>query len=255
MALRVTCSSCHSRFDVSEKFAGQEGPCPKCKATIRIPALDEQVVIHAPADSGPKDSKGRPVLKPISRKETQLMPVQWAILGASMIAFLAIALMLRIMIADKAAFPVYGLALCALAIAFPASFAAYAFLRNQDTAPFKGQDLWVRIGITAMAYSLLWFLMPLMAYAFPGNDLGSVIGLLGMIVAGGCLGMLAMELDYLFGILHYGLYLVICLAGRLMVGLEVLPGGFGDSPHVPSTIISGIQTIVAVQDWLQFMIG
>ena len=28
----------HTRFKVSDKFAGQEGPCPKCKAKIKIPA-------------------------------------------------------------------------------------------------------------------------------------------------------------------------------------------------------------------------
>ena len=29
MPIRVTCTGCHARFDVSEKFAGKEGPVPK----------------------------------------------------------------------------------------------------------------------------------------------------------------------------------------------------------------------------------
>ena len=35
MAIDVTCPSCHTRFQVSDKFAGKSGPCPKCKNTIR----------------------------------------------------------------------------------------------------------------------------------------------------------------------------------------------------------------------------
>src|SRR6476661_3159539 len=30
MAIAVVCPSCHARFQVQDKFAGKEGPCPKC---------------------------------------------------------------------------------------------------------------------------------------------------------------------------------------------------------------------------------
>src|SRR5690242_13692422 len=57
--IAVVCPSCHARFQVSEKFAGKEGPCPKCKQKITVPALGEEVKIHGPEEyEGAKDAKG-----------------------------------------------------------------------------------------------------------------------------------------------------------------------------------------------------
>ena len=68
MPIKVICPGCTKRFTVSEKFAGQKGPCPHCKAEIKIPEVaEEEVVIHAPENFGPKDAGGRAVLKPIER--------------------------------------------------------------------------------------------------------------------------------------------------------------------------------------------
>ena len=78
MPISVVCSGCQARFNVSEKFAGKQGPCPKCKKVITIPdAPAEEVTIHAPEAyaHGGKDSKGRPTLKPIARVKTKLSPV------------------------------------------------------------------------------------------------------------------------------------------------------------------------------------
>lgn len=70
MPINIVCPGCKKRFSVSEQFAGKKGPCPQCKTVIEIPAVEEQVVIHAPESAGPKDSKGRAVINPIRRKET-----------------------------------------------------------------------------------------------------------------------------------------------------------------------------------------
>src|SRR5690242_8110423 len=89
MAIDVTCPACHTRFQVSEKFAGKSGPCPKCKKTIKVPELKEQVVIHAPEVSGPVDSKGVAVLKPIARTEVRLsMPVIAGIVGSVLVVLI-----------------------------------------------------------------------------------------------------------------------------------------------------------------------
>src|SRR5437763_17163113 len=95
MAIDVTCPSCHTRFQVSEKFAGKSGPCPKCKTTIKIPEKKDEVVIHAPEVSGPKDSKGQAVLKPISRVEVRLRSTQIATIVGSVVLVLIVALVLR----------------------------------------------------------------------------------------------------------------------------------------------------------------
>ncbi|NND99518.1 MAG: hypothetical protein HKN47_19560, partial [Pirellulaceae bacterium] len=72
MPIQVTCPKCLKRFQVSDKFAGKEGPCPNCKHVIKVPDASEEVVIHAPADDAPKDKSGKSVLKPITRQETDV---------------------------------------------------------------------------------------------------------------------------------------------------------------------------------------
>ena len=76
MPIRVTCTKCHTRFNVSDKFAGKSGPCPKCKSTIQIPNKEDEVIIEAPKPKGPVDTSGKSILKPIRRKETKLSSVQ-----------------------------------------------------------------------------------------------------------------------------------------------------------------------------------
>src|SRR5215510_14380386 len=96
MAIDVTCSSCHTRFQVSEKFAGKQGPCPKCKKVIKVPELKEQVVIHAPEVSGPTDSKGQAVLKPIGRTEVRLTTPMIVMIVGSVLMVLIVAFVLRL---------------------------------------------------------------------------------------------------------------------------------------------------------------
>src|SRR5262245_45294811 len=91
MPIQVTCPNCHARFNVSDKYARQTGPCPKCKQPIRVPAKTEEVVIHAPDDFGPKDAKGRGVLKPLERQETAVSPVLIAGIVAAVVGTLVVA--------------------------------------------------------------------------------------------------------------------------------------------------------------------
>jgi hypothetical protein len=95
MAIDVTCASCKTRFQVSDKFAGKQGPCPKCKKIITVPSKSDEVVIHVP-ESGPKDSKGKLVLKPIARKETRLTLVNIGAIVGSIVLLLLFSLILRI---------------------------------------------------------------------------------------------------------------------------------------------------------------
>src|SRR5215831_12437191 len=96
MAIDVTCTKCHTRFQVSEKFAGKSGPCPKCKATIKVPELTEQVKIHAPEDYGPKTTTGQPVFKPIARTEVTLQVPQIAAIVGSVLVVLIVVVVLRV---------------------------------------------------------------------------------------------------------------------------------------------------------------
>ena len=58
MAIDVTCPVPHP-LSSQRKIRGQVGAVPRsAKATIKVPEKKDEVVIHAPEVSGPKDSHG-----------------------------------------------------------------------------------------------------------------------------------------------------------------------------------------------------
>ena len=61
MAILVVCQGCRARFQVSDQFAGKSGPCPKCKAVIKIPTKSEEVTVH-----GGKTLPAGAVMRPAS---------------------------------------------------------------------------------------------------------------------------------------------------------------------------------------------
>ena len=123
MPINVICPSCHTRFKVSEKFAGKTGACKKCKKPITVPELDAQVQIHEREHEGVKDSKGKLILKPIERVETNVPSFVWIIAGAVSLVVLVAALIGRGMIADNPDSGLMFLAPGALVLAPPADVA------------------------------------------------------------------------------------------------------------------------------------
>lgn len=226
MAIRVTCPSCHQRFEVSEKFAGREGPCPKCKGLIKIPSKNEEVVVHAPEMSGPKDSKGRLVLKPISREDTSLSGVQITLLVGAILVFLLVALLLRFIYPKGVGLPpvVPGLGLALLGPLL--AYSGYAFIRDQERGYLTGKELWIRTAICGFIYALSWFLLFVGWYAFNNSwELGAVLVGMGLMIAVGMTtGVVSLELDWTQGLLHYGLFLGCCLLLRWLAGMGFMPG-------------------------------
>lgn len=225
MPIRVTCGKCHTRFNVSEQFAGKEGPCPKCKTKIRIPTPEEAVVIEAPKPKGAVDSKGQSVLKPIRRKETKLSSVQLTLIISSIVAFLIAALMMRVMLETPSDLPSWLLVIAAIVLAFPLAFVAYAFLRDQDLEGFRGNELWIRTGICSAVYALSWIALPIAAFAFNGSYEAASYISAGVVMFG--VGTLAatmcFEFDWIIGAAHYGLYMGVGLLGRFLAGIGTLP--------------------------------
>ncbi|HMP80908.1 MAG TPA: hypothetical protein PKD54_15740, partial [Pirellulaceae bacterium] len=144
MAIHVTCPGCFARFSVSEKFGGREGPCPKCKAVIKIPEKNEEVVIHTPEDAGPKDRSGRPVLRPIKRRENEMTPVLLTIIIAVSLAIVVLAITVRIMSSDKSALSWWWMGLGGWMVAVPIAIAGYGFLRDPELGQFVGREFWLR---------------------------------------------------------------------------------------------------------------
>lgn len=222
MSIRVTCAGCHTRFDVSEKFAGKEGPCPKCKKPIKIPAKTEDVKVHTPQEFGPKTVSGEAVFKPIARKETRLSPVQLVLIAATIAGFLIVAFMLRSSVTDKDSFNSWALVAGAVVLAIPCVCAGYAFLRNSELGAFTGQELWGRVGACAVAYGVGWLAIPLISYAV-GPEIGRFIGVGLMVILGACVAWLFLSIDFFMGILHYGLFFGCCVLLRVVAGFSPLP--------------------------------
>jgi hypothetical protein len=218
MPIAVVCSGCQARFSVSEKFAGKQGPCPKCKTviTIPVPAKDE-VKIHAPEEfqSGGKDVKGRPITKPIARKDARFRPMQAAVVAAAVLLVVGAAFALRWF--DGGA-QVAAVSLGLLVITPPLTVAGYSFLRDDELEPYRGRSLWLRAGICSLAYAVLWGLYwPLSGYLT--GELWQWLFLAPVILAIGALVAHAtLDLDPTSGAIHYGFFLAVTLVLRAAIG-------------------------------------
>ena len=224
MAIQVTCPGCMKRFQVSDKFAGQKGPCPNCKKEITIPDKSEEVVIHAPETSGPKDSKGRSVLKPIFRQETQVTPVKIAIIVGSIICALAGALVMRFQFGTDEVYPWWPLIAGAVVLSLPLVLSGYAMLRDSEIEPHRGKDLWMRVAICAAIYAALWLLFPVAEYTFRGyNNYSLIAAVSAMFAIGSFISLAALEFEFVMGMVHYGIYFGACILLRWLAAAGPLP--------------------------------
>lgn len=223
MPINVTCPGCHKRFTVSEKFAGKEGPCPKCKTKIKIPEADEQVVVHAPENFGPKTRTGEAVLKPITRTETVVSRMTWIAAALFVLAVIGTAWWLRSPGAEQ---PLWLLATGSLVLAFPISRLGYAFLRDDELEPYVGNELWIRVGIASLLYALTWAAITWLPVAAGMDELvhyeaGIFLSIIA--AAGTSVAYLTLDLDMTAAFLHYAFYLVVTILLRLLMGLPPLP--------------------------------
>jgi hypothetical protein len=218
MPISVVCPSCKARFQVSDKFAGKHGPCPKCKAPITIPTLEEQVQIHAPEEfaSGGKTMTGEAAVKPIVRKETKLplIPTIIAVCGA--LAVIAIAA-----VAGDLFKNIYLRGVALFAVSVPLTAAGYSFLRADELEPHRGLWLWVRAAVCALCYSLLW-----LGFSYIPVDLRSSTWSYFLIAPvllsiGGGIAFACLDLDFSNGFLLCCFYTAGTLALGWLAGLDM----------------------------------
>ena len=157
MPIQVTCPSCLKRFQVSDKFAGKSGPCPNCKKSLRVPDKSEEVVIHAPEEEGPKDSKGKSIVTPILREEVDVTKKGLFITGGAVFAVVVIAAVFRF----TGGAPLWAQILGLLALAPPLVAAGYSFVREQELEPYRGEEFRNRVLVLSGVFAGLWLL-----YAF-----------------------------------------------------------------------------------------
>lgn len=209
---------------MSDKFAGQKGPCPKCKKPIEIPSLADEVVIHAPRDDSPKDSKGRSVLKAIKRTETRVTR------RAIVVTVVTVTVMLGAAIGLRLAGPVHWAAviLGAILIAPPAIWAAYGFARDAELEPYVGADLRNRVLILSAIFASLWLIYAFVPVYLLELDKPSQMSLFMaglMIVVVLAIGSFAaantLELEFSGGLIVAGMYVVVALLLALIAGVHL----------------------------------
>lgn len=227
MPILVACQNCKTSFNVSEKFAGKQGPCPKCKTIITIPLVKDEIKIHAPEPTGPKDKLGRPVFTPILRQETVYTPMFLFSVSAAVITVLATAIAFRFAGGPPSIFLILG----AIGLAPPLGWAAYSMLRNQELEPYRGKELAIRVAICSAVYSLLWALFYWVPQNFTGEpppyDLFTLTYVVPVMVGiGGLAGYASYDVEYGSGLLHYALYLAVTLLLAWIAGATfMLPRG------------------------------
>ena len=194
MPISVVCPGCKARFNVSDKFAGKKGPCPKCKTVLTVPAAPvEEVKIHVPEEyaSGGKDSKGRAVSKPIPRSETKLQPVLITAIVAVIFGSLGICLAAR-HLNDKTALIIVGLAFLSPAVAV----AGYSFLREEELEPYRGVELWIRATICGVVYAILWGIYLYIRPYLPGELYQWLLVAPPIVGVGALAALSTFDLDY-----------------------------------------------------------
>lgn len=229
MPISVVCPSCQARFSVSEKFAGKQGPCPKCKNTITVPQPVEEVKIHAPEDFAggsttvKKDAKGRSVMKPIAREKFVVTTKQYALWTGVVVLALVAGFGVRLAgLKDNT----IVLALGAYFLAWLVSYPAYAVFRDRELEGLSGVQLIQRIAIVATIYAATWGALAIVkGSVFEGNL--TVLQLLiiapapCLIAALACHAILELELGP--AVMHFAFYLATTVLFRLIVGLDALP--------------------------------
>ncbi len=259
MPISVVCPSCQARFSVSEKFAGKQGPCPKCKKPITVPnAPTEEVTIHAPEDFAggattvAKDAKGRSVLKPISRKKFVVTTKQYALWAGLVIGSLAAGFAVRIVWPNvpetamvnkvevpvkviengveipkmKSTVPVIVLALGAYFLAWLVAYPAYAVFRDRELEGLSGIQLIQRIALVATIYAAAWGALAIVQGVFFPAGLNIIQFLIiapapCMIAALSCHAILELELGP--AVMHFAFYLAVTVLFRLIIGLDAFP--------------------------------
>jgi hypothetical protein len=225
MPINVVCPGCHTRFTASDKFAGKQGPCPKCKFLITIPAADSDIKIHAPVDDNPKDAKGRSVLKPIAREEPQATPLSITLVVAAIVVSLVVAVALGIAFRPNGPPPAIAAA-GLLLISGPLAAAGYTFLRDAELEPYRGRSLWLRAGLCGLIYAALWGGLALvLGYLPPGAANGHWTWLYlapPFVLLGGISALAALDLDFGSGVMHYLFYVACTLLLRFAAGMPAL---------------------------------
>jgi cation transport ATPase len=232
MPIQVTCPNpkCLTRFNVADKFAGQKGPCPKCKTVITIPKKEEEVVIHAPehSEAGAIGAGGRHALKTYKRTDTKFQPLVFT----GVVGFVLVALLVALVLRSTGDREMWMLAAGAIILGPALAWAGYPFLRDAELEGYQGSSLVIRSVACGLVYALLWGI-----YVFVGNQLWGADAMKSgleiyqlVIMAAAVLGIgtfaayVSLDLEPGSAFFHCAMYFAVTVLLRLVAGLAALPG-------------------------------
>lgn len=230
MPITVVCPGCMKRFQVSDRFAGKKGPCPKCQTIIDIPK--EQVVVHAPEEfvSGGKTIKGRAILKPISRLNTDFQSSHLTLGLVGAIAVFAAAFVLGRW--EPGSMPllrnligVFGL----IVISFPLVIFGHQLLRDGDALEqLTGRELYRKSGICAAVYVFLWILFEFLSRYLQADTIFIWVYLVPFALFSIIAVHVLFDFDLSRGLLHYLVFFIPLIVLRGMMGLGWIWNAFGE---------------------------
>jgi hypothetical protein len=217
------------RFSVADKFAGQKGPCPKCKTVITIPKKEDEVVIHAPehSEAGAIGAGGRHVLKTYKRKDTKFQPLVFT----GVVGFVLVALLVALVLRGMGGIDVWVKAAGAILLGPPLAWAGYTFLRDAELEAYFGVPLILRSLACGLVYALLWGIFMFLGDRFFGDSFAKGLEIWQMVVlivpifaAGTLAAYASFDLDPGSAFFHCALYFAVTVLLRLVAGLSAIPG-------------------------------
>lgn len=221
MAIDVICTGCHKRFQVSEQFAGKQGPCPGCQTIIEIPKVEDLVIVHERETT----RTGAPAkLDSIVRQKTTVNKFELYLSLATLFGGLAMGFALRFTLDE--ANPAPGSVVTILAgalLGIGSSLLGYIVLRPQDTEIRNDRKTILKGGCVGLVYAALWRLQELAISGLLTEDgsviLPAVIVLaLALVAVASFIPMFVYEFEYSQGLIHVILFIAALAAYCMLLG-------------------------------------
>jgi hypothetical protein len=205
MPLHVICPGCLKRFQVSDRFAGKQGPCPNCNTIISIP--DAPVRMHD-TEEGELEKHGgqRALYRPIPRIDMDFDLVQTGQYALSVVSILFFTVGLGWISMPVTLRSLLGFAgLCA--VAFPLTLFGYQVMRDREQLfIFTGRELYRRAAITAASYVFLWIVFEYMLITSGAEAVVSWIYFAAFACLGSLITHAVFEMNQGGAFLHYCIF-------------------------------------------------
>ena len=220
MAIDVICPGCHKRFQVSDQFAGQKGPCPGCKTIIQIPKLEDVVVVHERETT----SSGAPAkLNSIRRQHTTAGKSELLCASGALLAGLLSTILVRFLSETEPNPGFFTTLLIGSLLGSSTSLLGNIVLRGQDNGSNYGRKTIVRACLVGVIYTVIWRMLVLISDGLLVED-GSVILPAVIILAialtaiSTFLPMFVFDFEYQQGLVHVALFISSLAIYSLVLG-------------------------------------